>query len=161
MTELDNDLSHNYEYEPEIIGRKAWTAYIKPIVIYGFLLFFLALKNIASDGSSDWLPPLMAITATLLIYRLAVIRSFKLLISSDQISYSQGIFPWTKSGNWIRWRDADTAAYYNNFLSWITNSYTITIENKYTDKGKFEPTQIWSGRSVAGRINQELLRHTK
>ena len=163
MADFDSDSLHRNDSETgvEVVGRKAWTAYIQPLIFYPFLLAGLYFLDLRSDVPREYLMYAAGFIFLLFIYRIAVIRSFKLTIDSDSVSWRQGIFPWAVSGDWVRWRDADCAAYYSNFLSWVTNSYTLVVENKYTDKGKFRPTQVWAGRKVAGQINAALDRHSK
>lgn len=43
----------------------------------------------------------------------------------------------------------------SNFLSWITNSHSITVKHKYTNLDDFVVTHIWDGQTVINIIATE------
>ncbi|MFL2841927.1 MAG: hypothetical protein ACJ0BH_04560 [Candidatus Puniceispirillaceae bacterium] len=137
--------------EINIIGRKSWLVYLGTTITYG-VIFGVIFGVQQLDMVNAPLNYTYAFFGVLFIYRLAVNRSYKIYVNDEGIWYGAGIFPWAKQGNGIRWGDADMALYYNNLLSWITNSYTITVAHKYTNDSDFLVTNIWSGRTTVQQI---------
>ena len=143
----------------KIIGRKSWVAYVNLIIRYAIffgLIYFIDVTLLLEaelmylKEYSFYAYPFFGVIFT---YRLTVLRSYKISVTNEGIWLNYGIFPWAKGGNGLRWNDADMAFYYPNFLSWITNSYTIKVNHKYTNSTDFIASHIWRGRKVCGEIS--------
>lgn len=151
------------EHFCEVVGRKSWLPYFYLIFKYS-LIFGVILGIQATATYHDMTIEIPELTeysiyvyialGCLFIYRLAVLRSFKIYVVQRGVYYEEGIrlFPWWRHGDGIRWRDMDMAFYRNNFLSWITNSYTVMINHKYTNRSDFEVTHIWGGKRASVKI---------
>ena len=142
----------------KIIGRKSWVAYfglfIGYAIIFGLIYFIdiTFLKEAEFEHLREYNVYAYTFFVSVFVYRLAVLRSFKISITNEGIWVNYGIFPWAKGGNGLRWNDADMAFYYPTFLSWITNSYTIKVNHKYTNSADFIVSNIWRGRRVCREI---------
>lgn len=142
-----------------VIGRKSWLAYggllLRYLLIFSSI-YFLDVK-LSLEPNFNWVKDyslyVYVYFIMMLFYRIAVLRSYKIAVTNEGIWLSFGIFPWAKGGNGLRWIDADMAFYYPNFLSWITNSYKITVNHKYTNKSDFMASNIWRGRKVCSEIS--------
>lgn len=153
-----NEMGRNSASSDEIIiGRKSWICYVAPLVLY--IIASLYLFNFGYDFEK-YRYIIFTIFSILIVYRLAVLRSYRLAVDPEGIWLLSGVFPWTYSSSGIRWRDADMAVYHANFSSWITNSYTIGLQHRFTNKSDFIATDIWGGRqacSVIYGVQKELL----
>ena len=144
----------------KVIGRKSWVAYVGLLIKYTIIfgaIYFLDIFNLSLEPNFSWIEEYSlyayAFFGVIFVYRIAVLRSYKIFVTNEGIWLTYGILPWAKGGNGLRWNDADMAFYYPNFLSWITNSYTITINHKYTNASDFMASNIWRGRKVCGEIS--------
>ena len=144
----------------KVIGRKSWVAYVGLLIKYTIIfgaIYFLDIFNLSLEPNFGWIEEYSlyayAFFGIIFVYRIAVLRSYKIFVTNEGIWLNYGILPWAKGGNGLRWNDADMAFYYPNFLSWITNSYTITINHKYTNASDFMASNIWRGRKVCGEIS--------
>jgi hypothetical protein len=144
----------------KVIGRKSWVAYVGLLIKYTIIfgaIYFLDIFNLSLEPNFSWIEEYSlyayAFFGVIFVYRIAVLRSYKIFVTNEGIWLTYGILPWAKGGNGLRWNDADMAFYYPNFFSWITNSYTITINHKYTNASDFMASNIWRGRKVCGEIS--------
>ena len=99
--EYDNNTSVG-ENGYKIIGRKSWVAYLSAIIAY--LIFFTATYILNLYANIHTIAYI--ILFLLFIYKIAVIRSYKVSVTNEGVWMKFGVFPWTKSGNGIRWNDA-------------------------------------------------------
>ncbi len=136
-----------------IIGRKSWVSYLSTLIIYGSIFAVIFVIQIYLPVPALYFNIAYGFFGLLFLYRLAVIRSHKIYVTDEGVWYGYGILPWAKGGNGLRWNDADMAMYYPNFISWITNSYSITVQHKYTNTSDFRAQNIWRGRKVCGEIS--------
>lgn len=168
MSDADSD-SGSHSSNPiggnfyEVVGRKSWVPYFFLIFKYS-LVFVLILGVRATEIYQTMalsIPELNAYSNYLYIalgclfaYKFAVLRSFKIYVVQRGVYYEEGIrlFPWWRRGDGIRWRDMDMSFYRNNFLSWITNSYTLMVNHKYTNNSDFEVNNIWGGKRASRKI---------
>jgi len=143
----------------KVIGRKSWVAYLGVLIKYGIYIgiFFYVNIHLATRTDFIWINDYIfyvyAYLGAFFIYRIAVLRSYKVSVTNEGVWLHYGIFPWAKSGDGLRWNDADMAFHYPNFISWITNSYTIKVNHKYTNTSDFMASKIWRGRKVCGEIS--------
>ena len=168
MSETESDNGHynrasSEENFYEVVGRKSWVPYFFLILKYS-LIFALVVGIQSSTVYQDITitsPEVIFYTNYVYIaigvpflYRFAVLRSFKIYVVQRGVYYEEGIrlFPWWRHGDGIRWKDMDMSFFRNNFISWITNSYAVMVNHKYTNNSDFEVTHIWSGKSVSGKI---------
>ena len=144
----------------KIIGRKSWVAYVGTILRYliTFGVLYFVEKQLVMFPQffrvNEYILFIYGIIGVVFLYKIAVLRSNKISVTDEGIWLNSGILPWAKGGNGIRWNDADMAFYSPNFLSWITNSYTIQVNHKYTNKTDFRVASIWRGRKVCGEISE-------
>lgn len=183
MADTDFNTSNaNSPADYRVIGRKSWVEYFKVIIFYAivFTIIFMISQNaglivgmildftssfvvdltsdvvvdLTSDVENKYIYWAYGVFGGFFMYRLAFLRSYKMYLTAEGIWFSYGILPWAKGGNGLRWNDADMAMYYPSFLSWITNSYTLTVQHKYTNSSDFRVTNIWRGRKVVGVVSQ-------
>ena len=148
----------------KVIGRKSWVAYIGLFAIYPLLIlgvFVVYLLNFAVDSSGSRDPItitifflVIAVLIAIFVYKFAVIRSYQIYVTRHGVWYKYGILPWAKRGNGIRWSDIDMPFFYPNFLSWLTDSYTISVNHRYTNSSDFVVTHIWHGKDVCSKITR-------
>lgn len=143
----------------KVIGRKSWVSYVKLIIkyaiIFGVVYFIDITLSVEPDFSylKEYSLYAYCFLGVIFVYRIAVLRSYKVYVTNEGIWLNWGILPWARGSNGLRWNDADMAFCYTNFLSWITNSYTIMVNHKYTNASDFMVSNIWRGRKACGEIS--------
>jgi len=159
MVNIDTNVSGSMGFDGyKVIGRKSWVAYVGLLIRYAIIfgvIYFLVI-NLSTEPDFNWVKEyslyVYAFFGIIFIYRFAVLLSYKVSVTDEGVWLHFGILPWAIGGNGLRWNDADMAFYYPNFLSWITNSYTIMVNHKYTNASDFMASSIWRGRKVCGEI---------
>ena len=149
-----------------VIGRKSWVSYLGVIVRFAILWACMAFIHSSYASWANVLPNPSAtkgvfylvwlVSVMLFSYRIAVTRSYRVSLRNDGIWLHYGVLPWAKGANGIRWRDADMSFHVPTFLSWITNSYTIGVNHKYTNAADFYVTNIWRGKRVSGLVGAAI-----
>ena len=168
MSETESDNSHYNRASSEgnfyeVVGRKSWVPYffliLKYTVVFAVVFGIQATQiykefAMVTPSLNEYSNYLYIAISCLFIYRFSVLRSFKIYVVQQGVFYEEGIrlFPWWKHGDGIRWKDMDMSFFRNNFLSWVTNSYTVMVNHKYTNNNDFEATHIWGGKRTSGEI---------
>ncbi|MGI2169771.1 hypothetical protein ACROAE_06185 [Shewanella sp. MF05960] len=137
------------EFNKELLSKKAWVAYVFPVITLGFVGELIAI-NI-----SLWLIPIPII---LLLLNVLSLRSIELYLDNEGIWISSGIFPWTKGRNGIRWEDTEQGYYHQGFFSWMTSSYKVLVMNRFTSEKVFEISHMKGGKDAMSTINRTLER---
>jgi len=88
-------------------------------------------------------------------------KSRKIILNDTGVWVGGGFFPWQKYRRGIRWEDIDMVTHSVGFLSWITNSYTISINHKYKNGKNLRFGGISEGRAVRDIIEAEREKRTK
>ena len=149
-------VNENYEGFT-VVGRKAWDAYIYCFIFYFFwILVTIFISTKFKKIDSKYFNYVYLVLVTMFVYKLIVLKSYKIFYNSTGVFFSYGVLPWAKFGDGIRWNDADFASYYPNFLAWICNSYKISVKHKFTNQVDFVVEDVWRGRYVASIINSEI-----
>jgi hypothetical protein len=145
----DNVDSSNYK----VIGRKSWVAYVGDIATYIFFFAIIFIVDQIFDIDNTFTIPIFAFFLIFFVFSFMTTRSYKVFYNDEGVWLTYGFLPWARGGNGIRWRDMDMAFYQTNFVSWITNSYTISVKHKYTNETDFMVRNIWDGKDVCGVIH--------
>lgn len=153
---MANDMYIDPTHPNCVVGKKAWDAYLFATIVLIFILIFNHTFFYIHDANRKILYALDIVCVIFYLYRILVLKSYKISLDDDGIWLSYGILPWTMAGNGIRWKDADMAFYYPNFLSWVCNSYNVSVNHKYTNLVDFVASDIWRGRRVVELINKEI-----
>jgi hypothetical protein len=151
-----------------VIGRKSWVVYFFIILnhffifaIYtGVFLYFFQdrlndLDTVFKHKGFIIFICLFALHLLWFLYLYLSAKSHLISIDREGVWYTAGLFPWQKVGNGIRWQDIDMPFRSSNFISWITNSHSITVKHKYTNLDDFVVTHIWDGQKVINIIATE------
>lgn len=150
------------------VGKKSWFAYFKMTVncllLYVFLFFMTTIisfvmnsEDINTGANPSIFPGGTWISLGVLalyLYEILVLRSYEIFTTKEGIWFKYGILPWSKGSNGVRWEDADMVFFYPGFISWITNSYTVTINHKYTNISDFKVKDVGRGREVVAEIRK-------
>ena len=149
----------------EIVGRKSWLAYLGASINFvikggfvGAIVFDAEVQKILDEYNENFVTGgvvILVFIACGYLYRLLVLRSFEVITTEDGVYYSYGILPWAKYRDGIKWNDIDMSHYYPNLLSWLTNSYKITVSHKFTNRPDFFCTNIWMGNRTSQTINHK------
>ncbi|MFZ6721686.1 hypothetical protein [Undibacterium sp. Ji49W] len=141
------------------LGRKAWTAYVRTVIIALIILLFIPAAFAVS-----WIFGLviLIISQALAIYRILILRSYKLYCDENGVWLFTGILPWDRGIVGVKWRDLDEAAFYPTFWSWLFNSFSIRLGHRFTKSSEIFISHMKSGKDSVAILNarhQELIRN--
>ncbi len=139
-----NDVHKNY--------RKAWTAYIRPLVV--FVIIVSIGVALISNGFPVAGPVLCAFAVGLLGIQILTIRSIVLYTNDHGVWVYRGIFPWSKGSSGVKWRDLEDAVYFTGFWSWALKSYTIRVGHRFTKSSEIVLSHIARGNLAVEHINR-------
>ncbi|CAG9241851.1 hypothetical protein BDI4_1080059 [Burkholderia diffusa] len=86
-------------------------------------------------------------------YEVAVESSYILFMDDAGIWLRRGILPWSKGVNSVKWRDLDSAVYITGFISWLTRSYTVRLEHRFTKANEILISHMAAGDQAVKVIN--------
>jgi hypothetical protein len=138
--------------------RKAWTAYINPLLLAVIMVFVLRL---AFNHSQLAAAGVLAASTLLIGYRVLLIRSVQLYYDDTGVWLYSGVLPWQRGVRGIKWRDLDEASYVQSFGSWLLRSWKIRVAHRFTDGSDIVLSQMARGREAVAFINerhQQVLR---
>lgn len=149
---MENEIAQ--DASQTVIGRMSWVPYVKLTVVTGIVvtLGYWITENYP-------VPPLysgvsFAILITIYLYRLAVLRSYKLYLDDAGVWVYSGVLPWARGVQGVKWRDLDDASYWTGFAPWICNSYRVIINHRYTKANEIFMPHVWRGRRAVFTINR-------
>ena len=118
-----------------VIGRKSWVSYISiffALGCYCLILYSLIYFDLFNSIDSYFILNTgvnISIVSTVFIliciyylYSIIVLRSFKLFMTDSGVFYEFGIFPWSKRGDGIHWKDIDHNPDKGPFLEFLSKS---------------------------------------
>ncbi|CAG9253995.1 conserved hypothetical protein [Burkholderia diffusa] len=134
-----------------VLARKSWVVYVGRLIIAIAILLIVPPLLWSSA-------PLVAAGMVLLIilgmaYEVAVERSYVLFMDDAGIWLRRGILPWSKGVNGVKWRDLDSAVYITGFVSWLTRSYTVRLEHRFTKANEILISHMAAGDQAVKVIN--------
>lgn len=132
---------------------KSWIAYIPVILIGSILLAASVVIFIAS-----WILGLIGliVTVSFTAYHYLYIRSYKLYLDGTGVWYYSGVLPWQKATRGVKWRDLDEAVFFPSFWGWLTKSYSIQLNHRYTKSSEIHLKNMHHG---VDSVHQIMLRH--
>ncbi len=148
------------KYYGKIIGRKSWLVYFKSLIQYTILY------SIVNYIELEQKYPLVGEDINFFLYFVLAVffvncyfehRSYYISIFDSEVRINSGYLPWSINCDFIYWKDIVKTMYYVNFMSWLTNSYTIVIsrKNNNTYDSQINMTNIWNAAKVSGTIIHE------
>jgi len=138
--------------------RKAWTAYINPLLLAVIMVFVLRL---AFNHSQLAAAGVLAASTLLIGYRVLLIRSVQLYYDDTGVWLYSGVLPWQRGVRGIKWRDLDEASCVQSFGSWLLRSWKLRVAHRFTDANHIVLSQMARGREAVAIINerhQQVLR---
>lgn len=134
------------------LARKSWAAYVAPVTVaavalLGFVPFLWVFFH-----------PLAIAVAVITIgattYTVALLRSYQLFMDERGVWLYRGILPWNKGVIGVRWRDVAGAVYFNSFMSWVCQAYSIEVQHRFTQGNALWVGSLHFGRDAVARINE-------
>ncbi|GHV05617.1 hypothetical protein AGMMS50229_08990 [Campylobacterota bacterium] len=110
--------------------------YLTPQVLEIALLVYIAL---------------IAFGVILLIYRFYWLRRVVLYTNEDGVWLSRGLLHRKKG---IKWDDIDSASFQSFSLSWVLQTYTVTVAHKLTENSGIVQKSIFRGKAAVSHINK-------
>ncbi|MEB2558805.1 hypothetical protein [Burkholderia cenocepacia] len=137
--------------EAVVLARKSWVAYV------GRLVGAVVILPIVTSLLWQRLP-LLAVALALIIvagmvYTVALERSYELFMDDQGIWLRRGILPWSRGVSGVKWRDLDSATYFTGFISWLTKSYTVRLEHRFTKANEILISHMSAGNKAVEAIN--------
>jgi hypothetical protein len=162
---------------PPVDGREvltytlSWTAYpglllrlvlrvILLLAVYAAAMWILRIDNtngLANAGVFAMLVLALAWTA----YDFAYLRTMKLYVDVQGVWLAQGLLPWHKGVNGVRWDEMGAACYEPSFLSWACKSYRINIRHRFTTDSELNLAHVKNGHIAVQSINRLLMLRAK
>lgn len=137
------------------LSRKSWTAYVGMGIR---LLVLLALAVAAMYWQSRYwviITTVIVVPVLLIAYQIWLLSSYRLYYDEVGVWVYSGILPWKRGVSGVKWRDLDEAVFVNDFLSWLTNSYTVQLKHRFTKAIEISESSMADGKQAAIVINQE------
>ena len=131
--------------------KMSWTAYVKPVFIF---LFLLIISSSFSSYSLKFSAFIFIISLCLFVFQILTIRSVNLYTDDDGVWVYSGILPWSKGISGVKWRDLDDAGYFTNFTSWLFKSYTVRVGHRFTKESEIVLPHIAMGHEAVVEINE-------
>ena len=134
-----------------ILATKSWVAFVGRLA--------LAVVALPIVTVLLWQrTPLLASVAALviivgMIYTIALERSYVLFMDDHGVWLRRGILPWSRGVTGVKWRDLDSATYFTGFVSWLTNSYTVRLEHRFTKANEILISNMAAGNKAVEEIN--------
>ncbi|MDR0587753.1 MAG: hypothetical protein LBG61_02070 [Burkholderiales bacterium] len=133
------------------VFKKSWTAYIVPVLL---TLFFLWL-DVSTIGyfSTFACAVVFILIAAYGLYNIVVIYSFRFFIDGTGVWIYSGILPWARGTFGVKWRDVDSAVYYQNMFSWLFKSHTVHVGHRFNDQNGINATHVAGGDEFVEMVN--------
>jgi hypothetical protein len=167
--------SRQREVLPPVDGREvliytlSWTAYpglllrlvlrvILVLAVYAAAVLILRIDNtngLANAGVFAMLA--LAWTA----YDFAYLRTMKLYVDVQGVWLAQGLLPWHKGVNGVRWDEMGAASYEASFLSWACKSYRIDVRHRFSTDARLNLAHVKNGHIAVQSINRLLMLRAK
>jgi hypothetical protein len=140
------------------LARKSWTAYVKTALV---TLIGLSIGSAIFHSSAFMGTLTYVVIAIFAVYRFIEIRSVELYWDDSGVWYSFGVLPWNKGTRGVKWRDIESAVFYQSLGSWLFKSYTVRIAHRFTRTSEILLSNMEHGDDAVVRINglhQDLIR---
>lgn len=151
---MDNDTRSSMGPDAVLLCGKSWTAYISTV------LLIVVTAVAAAALSLLWLPlaglVLLVPMLLLIVYRIMLIRSYRLYYDDIGVWAYSGVLPWNKGVSGVKWRDMDEATFQPGFWSWLFKSYSIRIGHRFTKSSEIFLTGMARGKDAAATLNGRL-----
>lgn len=147
------------------IGRISWFGYILTVfyTLIGLAIFsFIALIAIGLFSAIFFpLEPYknyiysigFLISFTFLAYSLLYTKSVTLFYDEKGVWLYSGIFYWEQGYSGVKWEDIDGVFFERSFFSWLSRSYKLVIQHKYTKAQELEIREVANGHRVVEKLN--------
>ncbi|WP_426174533.1 hypothetical protein [Massilia sp. TWR1-2-2] len=156
---MEEDNSAKASANAHVVGVKSWIAYFGTLVLAAILFF--GLLPLAFMWNEIAAGVVFVVSASLIGYRLLLLRSVQLYYDDVGVWTYSGILPWKKGLTGVKWRDMDEATFVPGFWSWLTGSYTVRIGHRFTKANEIVLTNIARGKAAVNTLNayqQDLIR---
>ena len=137
---------------PLLSYRQSWLAWAGPV-----LLVCVAL----CVAGQRYMPEFFWIFAGVggllvlcMVYRILLVRSVHLYADSKGVWLYRGILPWNRGAVGVKWRDMEDAAFTSGFSSWLFNSYTVRVGNRFSQQSEILVHNIANGREAVNQLNE-------
>ncbi len=145
----------------------SWTAYpglllrlvlrvILVLAVYAAAMWILRIDNTSCLANAGVFAMLfLALTWT--AYDFAYFRTMKLYVDVQGVWLAQGLLPWHKGVNGVRWDEMGAASYEASFLSWACKSYRISVGHRFTTDATLNLAHVKNGHIAVQSINRLLM----
>ncbi|KVL25440.1 hypothetical protein WS97_00540 [Burkholderia territorii] len=134
-----------------VLARRSWVGYVGRLIITIAILFIVPPLLWSSSPLAAAGMALLTIVG--MAYAVAVERSYVLFMDDAGIWLRRGILPWSKGVSGVKWRDLDSAVYITGLVSWLTRSYTVRLEHRFTKANEILISHMAAGDQAVKVIN--------
>lgn len=139
---------------PLLSYRQSWLAWAGPVLM---LLVCVALCVAGQCYMPEFFWIFAGVGALLVLcmaYRILLVRSVHLYADSKGVWLYRGILPWNRGAVGVKWRDMEDAAFTSGFSSWLFNSYTVRVGNRFSQQSEILVHNIANGREAVNQLNE-------
>ena len=139
---------------PLLSYRQSWLAWAGPVLM---LLVCVALCVAGQRYMPEFFWIFAGVGALLvlcMVYRILLVRSVHLYADSKGVWLYRGILPWNRGAVGVKWRDMEDAAFTSGFSSWLFNSYTVRVGNRFSQQSEILVHNIANGREAVNQLNE-------
>ena len=150
-----------------LIYSLSWTAYprllfklvLRVIILMGIYALAISLFKVKHTNLlanvGVFVTPVVALLWT--VYDFAYLRTMKLYVDRQGVWLAQGLLPWSKGYNGVRWDEIGDASYRQSFLSWACKSYSVTVAHRFTTNAELFLDHVKRGDIAVQSINRLLI----
>ena len=105
----------------------------------------------------QWALPVWGVVGLLsvvIVYTLCWLRTVRLVATPSGVWLYRGILPWNRGAVGVKWRDMEDAAFTSGFSSWLFNSYTVRVGNRFSQQSEILVHNIANGREAVNQLNE-------
>ncbi|HEU0196162.1 MAG TPA: hypothetical protein VFQ88_02970 [Nevskiaceae bacterium] len=93
----------------------------------------------------------------LYVFRFAYNKRTTLYMDAAGVWVERGLLPWQHTINGLKWCDMKSADTHQGLKHWLTQSYPVTIVERFTGKVEIDETYVWHGQRAVDRIDKRLI----
>lgn len=139
--------------ESTSLGGKAWTAYVRVVLV---TLFLLLIVTPIAFSISKWVGvSILCLVIAYIVYKILLVRSHHLYFDDLGVWAFSGVLPWSKGVAGVKWRDLDEAVYFQSLGSWLFKSYSVRIGHRFTKSSEILLSHWSKGHEAVMTINQQ------
>lgn len=130
--------------------RLSWVAYLR---VFPSFFVMISIAYLLGINEPQVMYFVICLACVIVVYRVLEMRSVVLFFDEQGVWVYRGILPWLKRLVGIRWSDFSRAEFNAGFFSWLFNSYTVIVINRFTGQADLVLPSVSYGDIAVGQMN--------